>query len=79
MGSRATSARRRFSLRRERELLSMTAGVEVGSWFMTRDQTHEETEALRVWDGVRRELITYALQPAEQPAARALLEQETKP
>ena len=47
----------------------MTAAVEMGCWFTCADPVNEEV--LRVWDGVRRELITYALQPAERAPAHA--------
>lgn len=46
------------------ELLSMTAGVEMGCWFTSADQVNGDV--LLVWDGVRRELITFSLQPAER-------------
>ena len=69
VGKRASSSRLRLTLRRDRELLSMTAGIEMGCWFTSSDEG--TGEVLRVWDGVRRELITYTLRASERVDASA--------
>ena len=69
MGRWASSSRRRLTLRRDSELLSLIAGVEMAYWYTSADEVNGDV--LRVWDGVRREFITYAFRLAGRVDASA--------